>query len=147
MEPTTIWDGRPVIGFMADSYLDDLKTVGLKHFNPMWTFPTTAIYQNWEPMTFGTAPWHLVDTTDRAKDALVSQSPIVAFKSCNMLQALGIVYSRIVLPSTDVKGETKGKTYCPATWNFAYQWKYATEYADLLRNAGASSLFYVKNAF
>ena len=49
MEPTTLWDGRPVIGFIAGSYLDDLKTVGFKHFNPMWTFPTTAVYQNWEP--------------------------------------------------------------------------------------------------
>ena len=88
-------------------------------------------------------PWHLVDSTDRSKDALVSQSPIVVFKSCNMLQALGIVYSRIVLPSSDVKGETKSKTYCPMTWNYACQWKYASEYADLflsLRQAGASSL-------
>ena len=83
------------------------------------------------------APWHLVDTTDCAQDALVSQSPIVVFKSCN---ASGIVYSQIVLPSTDVKGETKGKTYCPATWNYAYQWEYAAKYADLLRQAGASSL-------
>ena len=96
MEPTTLWDGRPVIGFMADSYLDDLETVGFKHFNPMWTFPTTSVYQNWEPMTFGMAPWHLVDSTEHAQDALVSQSPIVVFKSCNMLQAfgIGIVYSR-----------------------------------------------------
>ena len=85
-------------------------------------------------------PWHLVDYTDCAKDALVSQSPIVVFKSCNLLQALGIVYSRIVLPSTDVKGETKGKTYCPSTWNYAYQWEYAAKYADRLRQAGASSL-------
>ena len=45
----------------ADSYPDDLETVGFKHFNPMWTFSTTAVYQNWEPMTFGMAPWHLVD--------------------------------------------------------------------------------------
>ena len=43
MASTTIWDGRPVIGFMADSYLDDLKTAGFKHFNAMWTFPTTRI--------------------------------------------------------------------------------------------------------
>ena len=57
-----------------------------------------------------------------------------------MLQALGIVYSKIVLPSSDVKGETKGKTYCPTTWNYSYQWQYAAEYADLLRQAGASSL-------
>ena len=91
-------------------------------------------------MTFGMAPWHLVDSTDRSKDALVSQSPIVVFKSCNMLQALGIVYSRVVLPSSDTKGETKGKTYCPTTWNYAYQWKYASEYADQSRKAGANSL-------
>ena len=57
-----------------------------------------------------------------------------------MIQALGIVHSRIALPSSDVKGETKGKTYSPATWNYAYQWKYASGYADLLRQAGASSL-------
>ena len=82
-----------------------------------------------------------IDSTERSKDALVSQSPIVVFKSCNyMLQALGIVKSRIVLPSSDSKGETKGKTYCPATWNYAYQWQYAAEYADLLRQAGAGSL-------
>ena len=102
---------------MADTYLDDLQTVGFKH----WTFPTTSVYQTWDPMTFGMAPWHLVENTDRAKDALVSQSPILVFKSCNMIQALGIVHSRIVLPSSDVKGKTNGKTYCPATWNFAYQ--------------------------
>ena len=148
MEPTTLWDVLPVIGFMADSYLDDLKTVGFKHFNPIRTFPTTAVYQNWEPMTFGMAPCHIVDSTERSKDALVSQSPIVVFKSCNMLQALGIVYSRTVLPSSDVKGETKGKTYCPATWNYASKGEtkgmnapeHAAKYADLLRQAGASSL-------
>ena len=81
----------------------------------------------------------LADSTERPKDALVSQSPIVVFKSCNMLQALGIVYTRIVLPSTDVKGETKGKTYCPTTWTYAYQWKYASEYADLLRQLTSMS--------
>ena len=42
-------------------------------------------------MTFGIAPWHLVDETDRYKEALVSQSPIAVFNACNMLQALGIV--------------------------------------------------------
>ena len=27
--PTTLWDGQPVIGFMAETYLDDLETVGI----------------------------------------------------------------------------------------------------------------------
>ena len=139
-KPTTLWDGQPVLGFMAETYLDDLQTVGFKHFNPMWSFPTTSVDQNWEPMTFGMAPWHLVDETERSKEALVSQSPITSFKACNMLQALGIVYSKIVLPSTDSKGESKGRTYCPVTWNFSYAWKYASEYADQLCQVGASAL-------
>ena len=133
MQPTTLWDGRPVIGFMADSYLDDLQTVGFKHLD----FSIFQLLVFWEPMTFGMAPWHTI--IQRAKDS-IGESIIVVFKSCNMLQALGIVYSRIVLPNSDSKGETKGKTYCPATWNYAYQWQYAAEYADLLRQAGASSL-------
>ena len=91
-------------------------------------------------MTFGMAPWHLVDERERHKEALVSQSPITAFKSCNMLQALGIVYSKIVLPSSDSKGESGGKTYCPTTWNKSYQRQYAAEYADQLRQVGASAL-------
>ena len=49
---------------MAETYLDDLQTVGFKHFNPMWYFPTTSVNQSWEPMTFGMAPWHLVDDTE-----------------------------------------------------------------------------------
>ena len=91
-------------------------------------------------MTFGMAPWHLVQETDRHKEALVSQSPIAAFKACNMLQALGIVYSKIVLPSSDSKGESKGRTYCPTTWNYSYSWQHAAEYADQLRQVGASAL-------
>ena len=67
-------------------------------------FSNYSVNQNWEPMTFGMAPWHLVEDTDRAKEALVSQSPIAALKSCNVLQALGIVHSKIVLPSSDSKG-------------------------------------------
>ena len=57
-----------------------------------------------------------------------------------MIQALGIAYSKIVLPSSDSKGESKGRTYCPTTWNTSYQWPYASQYADQLRQAKASSL-------
>ena len=71
MEPTTLWEGNPVIGFVADSYLDDLQTVGFKHFNPMWNFPAT------------------VDYSDRAKDALVSQSPIVCLQVMQYASSIG----------------------------------------------------------
>ena len=58
-EPTTVWDGTPVMGFMAETYLDDLSTKGFKDFNPMWTFPTTAVNQCWDALTFGMSPWHV----------------------------------------------------------------------------------------
>ena len=54
-EPTTVWDGKPVLGFMAEMFLDDLSTIGFKDFNPMWTFPTTSVNQCWEPITLGMA--------------------------------------------------------------------------------------------
>ena len=142
-EPTTLWDGQPVLGFMAETHLDDLRTVGFKDFNPMWTFPTTSVNQCWDPITFGMCPWYLNENVDkqRSREALQSQSPIAAFKACNVIQSIGIAYSKIVLPSGDSKGEAKNRTYCPTTWNYSYQWQYASEYADLLRkNSRASSL-------
>ena len=140
-QPTTLWDGQPVLGFMAETYLDDLQTVDFKDFNPTWSFPTTSVNQIWEPMTFGMAAWHpAVQTQIRSKEALQSQSPIAAFKACNVIQAIGIAYSKIVLPSGDSKGESKNRTYCPTTWNNSYTWQYAADYADQLRQAGASAL-------
>ena len=104
-EPTTVWDGKPVLGFMAETFLDDLSVIGFKDFNPMWTFPTTSVNQCWDPMTFGMPPWHVGADAEtnkqKSKEALQSQSPIAAFKACNILQALGIAYSKIVLPSGD----------------------------------------------
>ena len=127
------------IGFMAETCLTDLNTVGFKHFNPMWSFPTTSVYQNWDPITFGMPACHLCGDTEHNKDALVSQSRIVVFKSATVLQALGIIHGRIVLPSSDSKGEKKNKTYCPSTWSHAYTFQYAAD-ADMLRQVGASSL-------
>ena len=59
--PSTIWCGHPVLGFMADTYLGDLKIVGFKHFNQMWSFPSTSVYQNRDPITFGMPAWHIKD--------------------------------------------------------------------------------------
>ena len=110
----------------------------------MWTYPTTAVYQCWDALTFGMPPWHIAPndehTTSLAKDALQSQSPIAAFKSTNMLQALGIAHSKVVLPSGDTKGAEKKRTYCPTTWSHCYTWEFAAQYADQLRQAGASPL-------
>ena len=128
-EPTTVWNGQPVLGFREETFLDDLQVIGFKDFSPMWTCPTTSVNQCWDPITFGMAPWHLNENTDKqkSKEALQSQSPIAAFKACNMIQALGIAYSKIVLPNGDSKAESKGRTYCPTTWNYSYQWTYASQ--------------------
>ena len=140
-EPTTLWDGQPVLGFMAETFLDDLPTVGFKDFNPMWSFPTTSVHQWQEPMTFGMAPWHLTEDVDKqkSKEALQSQSPIAAFKACNVIQAIGVAYSKVVLPSSDTKGESKNRTYCPTTWRNSYTWQYSSQYADQLRTSSRAS--------
>ena len=144
---------QPLYG-MVNRYLDSWQrrfsmiysTIGFKDFNPMWTFPTTSVNQCWEPMTFGMAPWHLSENVDKqkSKEALQSQSPIAAFKACNIIQAIGVAYSKIVLPSGDSKGESKNRTYCPTTWNKSYVWQYAAEYADQLRKKSRASALLCK---
>ena len=83
-EPTTLWDGQPVLGFMAETFLDDLQTIGFKDFNPMWTFPTTSVNQRWEPMTLGMAPWHLSKHVDKQKSKEALQS--ISHRSIQGLQ-------------------------------------------------------------
>ena len=143
-EPSTIWEGTPVMGFMAETFVDDLPCLSFKDFNPMWTYPTTAVYKCWDALTFGMPPWHIAPDNEHTakftKDALQSQSPIAAFKSTNMLHALGIVHSKVILPSGDSKAEEKQRTYCPTTWSHCYTWEYAAGYADQLRQANASPL-------
>ena len=69
--------------------------------------------RNWEAMTFGMAPWHLVSETDRHKEALQSQLPIAAFKACNCHSSDRHCLQQDCLPNGDSKGECKNRTYCP----------------------------------
>ena len=113
LSPSTLWEGRSVIGFMAETCLSDLSTVGFKHFNPTWSSPTTSVYQNWEPVTFGMPAYHLCDDTEHDKDALVSQSPTVVFKSAVVRQALGFIHSLIVLLSFPADQRNHQCVICP----------------------------------
>ena len=116
----------------AETDFDDLALVGLKDFNPMWTFPR----QLHEPELGAHLLWHGSLSSQREsgheRDALVSQSPIVVFKAAMVLQSLGIIASRIVLLGSDVKGGKKNRTYCPTTWNYAYIDDTPASYSDQL---------------
>ena len=66
----------------------------------MWSFPSTSVSQSWDYIAFRMEASHL--------------------KELCGLQSVShwVIASRIVLPSSDVKGEKKNRTY-PSTWNFA----------------------------
>ena len=56
--PSTVWDGQPVIGFMAETTFEDaqgrpLPEVSFADFNPMWSFPNTSVKSNYENISFG----------------------------------------------------------------------------------------------
>ena len=52
----------------------------------------------------------------------------------------GNLASRTLLASSDTKGEKKDRTYCPATWKYAYEYDTPATYSDQLREKGAPSL-------
>ena len=115
-EPNTIWDGKPVLGFMAETFLDDLSVIGFKDFNPMWTFPTTSVNQCWEPSTFGMAPWHICEDVDKqkSKEALQSPSPLAAVKACNMISCTWSCIQQDCIAQQRLKGfKKKGRDILP----------------------------------
>ena len=74
-------------------------------------------------------------TTD--KDAFVAQCPILCVKASTVLQSLGIIASRVLLPSSDVQGETQERTYCPTTWIYARAYDTPVHHSDALFEKGA----------
>ena len=77
------------------------EEVGFRDFRPMWTYPPTAVNSKYDNITFG------IDTSP-----LIDQCPMVVFKASTVLQSLGIIASRILLPSSDTQAETRERTYC-----------------------------------
>ena len=114
---------------MAETDFEDRTVVGFADFNPTWSFPTHAVNSNYENITFGMDTTNLTKENPHAKDAQISQSPIVVFKA-----------AKVLLPSSDVAGEKKDRTHCPATWSYAYLYDTLATYSDQLREKGAPSL-------
>ena len=138
--PTTMWTGHRVIGFMAETDFEDRAMVGLPDFNPTWSFPAHAVNSNYENITFGIDALHIKKENPNPKDALISQSLILVFKAATILQSLGVIARRILLPSSGMAGKKKDRTYCPTTWNYAYLYDTPAIYSDQLRGKGAASL-------
>ena len=139
LQPPSGQDNKS-IGFMAESDFEDRTVVGFADFNPMWPFSIMDVSSNYENITFGMEASHIKKNPPNPKDALISQNPIVVFKAATVLQSLGIIASRVLLQSSDVAGEKKDRTYCPTTWNYAYQYDTPATYSDQLREKGAASL-------
>ena len=130
--PSTVWDGQPVLGFMEESDFKDaqvsnLQEVSFADFNPMWSCPPTAVKSNYDNIICGMSASHLRRDPPHAKDALTAQSPIVVFKAATVLQSLGIIASRILLPFSDVQGEKRDRAYCPTTWNKRLRVRHSSE--------------------
>ena len=143
--PSTVWDGNPVLGFMAESDFTDgqgkpLQEVRFADVKPMWSYPPTAVSSNYDSIAFGMGASHLRKDPPHAKDALTAQSPIVVVKAATVLQSFGIIASRILLQFSDTQGVKKNRAYCPMTWNYAYEYDAPARYSDLLREQGAPAL-------
>ena len=68
------------------------------------------------------------------------QCPILVFKASTVLQSLGIIASRTLLPSSDTQGDSRERTYCPTTWNYAYGHHTPNDYSDALFEKGAPAI-------
>ena len=106
----------------------------------MWSYPPTAVNADYENITFGMDASHICANPKHSKDALVAQCPIVVLKASTVLQSLGIIASRILLPSSDTQGEARERTYCPTTWNYAYGYDAPAQYSDSLFESGAPAI-------
>ena len=98
--PSRVWQGHPVLGFMADTDFQAPtgklpEVVGFRAFHPMWSF--LAVKGNKDSITFGMDSTRFCDNPTHTKDALCAQCPIVVFKASTVLKNLGIIASN---PST-----------------------------------------------
>ena len=131
-----------MIGCMSDTDFKDFAgnlpaEVRFRHFPPMWPYPSTAVNNSTDNITFGMDATHLCVNLTTDKDALIAQCPIVCFKASTVLQSMGTIASRTFLPSSDVQGELRECTHCPTTWLYAYAYDTPAQYSDALFEKGA----------
>ena len=145
--PSTVWQRHPVIGFISDTDFRDSADnlpaeVGFRDFHPMWSRPRAAVANNNDNITFGMDSTRICDNPTNTKDALVAQCPIVVFKASTVLQSMGIIASRTLLPSSDVQGESRERAYCPTTWSYVYWYDTPAKFSDALFGEGAPAILH-----
>ena len=87
-------------------------------------------------MTFGLP----VDPWDKGNGEIqVSESRIVCCKAATTLQGLAIS-SRQILPSSDVEGQARKRTYCPSTYRFGEEVFALGQHSDQLAGAGTPAI-------
>ena len=144
-EPSTVWNSRPLICFMSETdFMENgaqrpPAQVGFRYFLPMWSFPPATIHTNHENITFGMDLTH-IDREQTEKDALQTQCPIVCFAASTVMQGMGVNASRTLLPSSDVEGTRRERTYCPSTFHYAYSYDTPSKYSDILAQHGGKPM-------
>ena len=145
-EPSTIWGRHTGDGIHGRGrFLMIYPSISFKDFNPMWTYPTTAVYQCWDALTFGMPPWHIAPNNEHtARLAKGRFTESITNSSIQVYQYVASVghcpIARLFFQAETSKGAEKKRTYCPTTWSHCYTWEYAAQYADQLRQAKASPL-------
>ena len=54
----------------------------------------------------------------------------MCFKASTVMQSMGIITSRTILPSSDVQGGSRERTYCPSTYSYGYGYDIPSKYSD-----------------
>ena len=115
------------------------EEVGFRNFPPMWSFPPATIHNNHENIAFGMDSTH-INPQRTEKDALQAQCPIVCFKASTVMQGMRVIASRTLLPSSDVEGVRRKRTYCPSTLHHAYSNDTPSKYSDVLAQHGGKPM-------
>ena len=101
----------------------------------MWSYPPSTVNSSMENIAFGMDVMHICENqTD--KDALQDQCPIVCFKASTVMQSMGIIASRTILPSSDPQGGKRERTYCPSTFFYGYSYYTPSKYSNTLAQYG-----------
>ena len=140
-EPSTVWKAWPMIGFTSETdFLEKHaqhppEEGGFRNFPPMWSFLPSTINNNTKNITFGMVLTN-IDEQQTENDAIQAQSQILYFKASTVMQSMRVIASRTLLPSSDVQGGPRDRTYCPSTFHYAYSYDTPSKYCDILARHG-----------